>query len=150
MQMIQNFFYLALAFLPGTLKRLIYNRFLNGEVHNTARIGLSFIKVRKLVMGPNSTIKSFSYFKNLELLSLGENASIGKFNKSSALPLKDKTNFLEQKHRFPALILGNSAAIVSGHFFDCNDTISMGDFTIVAGTGTSFYTHSINIEKNTQ
>lgn len=139
-----------LAILPNKLKIIIYNKLLKCDIHSTARLGVSFLKVKKIKMGPRATIKSFCFIKNLELIEMGEKASIGRFNKITAMAVSDKRNFQHEANRFPALILGKNAAIVSNHYFDCNNTISIGDYTIVAGSGTAFFTHSVNIEKNLQ
>ncbi len=141
---------LILAILPNKLKISIYNSLFKCEIDRTARLGISYIKVKKIKMGPKATIKSFCYIKNLELLEMGERASIGRFNKITAMALSEKRNFQYETERFPALIIGNYTAIVSSHYFDCNNKITIGDFTIVAGSGTAFFTHSINIEKNLQ
>lgn len=139
-----------LAILPNRLKIVIYNRLLKCDIHHTARLGLSYVKVKKIKMGPRTTIKSFCFIKNLELIEMGEKASIGRFNKITAMALTDKRNFQNESDRYPALIMGKNAAIVSNHYLDCNNKITIGDYTIVAGSGTAFFTHSINIEKNIQ
>lgn len=149
-KLLELFGLIILAILPSKLKILVYNEFLNCDIHPTARLGFSYIKVKSIKMGPNTTIKSLCLIKNLELLEMGAKASIGRFNKISAMPLSEKRNFQSETNRFPALIMGRNAAIVSHHYFDCNNQITIGDFTIVAGSGTAFFTHSINIEKNLQ
>jgi acyl-[acyl carrier protein]--UDP-N-acetylglucosamine O-acyltransferase len=142
--------YLAISVLPGPLKRFIYNQFLGHEIHHTARIGLSFVQAKKIKMGPNSCIGSFNVIRNLELLSLGENSTIGKHNRASALPLGSNIHFMDEQDRYPALIIGRHTDITGKHVFDCNNTITLGDFTIVAGQGTLFYTHGINVKTNRQ
>jgi len=46
--------------------------------------------------------------------------------------------------------MGACSAIVKGHFFDCNHTITLGHHTIVAGQGSSFFTHGIDLAQNRQ
>lgn len=149
-QHISNAFYVLLAFLPSSAKRFIYNNILGHDIHPTAKIGLSFVKVQKLKMGPNARIRNFNIIRNLEVLELGESASIGGRNYISALPIGSKKHFLNEKDRKQALILEAHSSIVSNHFFDCNNTISIGHHTTIAGHGTSFFTHGIDIEENLQ
>lgn len=141
---------MILAIMPNKLKIVIYNKLLNCDIHPTARLGFSYIKVKSIKMGPFTKIRSFCFIKNLEQLDMGEGASIGRFNRISAMALSDVRNFQSETNRLPALIMGRNTAIVSHHYFDCNNQITIGDFTIVAGSGTAFFTHSINIEKNLQ
>lgn len=142
--------FMILAIMPSKLKILIYNKLLNCDIHPTARLGFSYLKVKRIKMGSQTKIGSFCIIKNLEQIEMGESASIGRFNRFSAMPLSDKRNFQSETDRFPALTMGRNAAIVSNHYFDCNNKITIGDFTIIAGSGTAFFTHSINIEQNLQ
>ncbi len=140
------FIYAAIAFLPTTVKRLIYNRLLGHDIHETARIGLSYVQAGKITMGPHARIRNFNVIRNLEKLEIGEGATIGSHNRVNALPLASRKHFLEEADRLPALILGKQAAITGKHVFDCNNTITIGDFTTIAGQNSIFYTHGINID----
>ena len=152
--MIKNLFIsailLALAPMPTIIKRFFYTVFFKWEIHKTAEIGISFIRAKHVKMGPYSSIKNFNVIRNLELLEVGEGSMIGKFNNINAIPLGSTRHFVEEANRKQAFIMGKHTDIVKGHFFDCNDTITIGDFTIIAGFGTAFFTHSINVETNRQ
>lgn len=141
---------LAIAALPSRLKVLIYNRVLNGDIHPTAKIGLSFVDVKKIKMGPHSSIGHFNVIRGLELLEMGESAVILKQNTITALGLGKTKQFVFEQDRLPALVLGAHSAIVSKHFLDCNNTIVIGHHTTIAGLGSAFFTHAINIEQNRQ
>ena len=141
---------LLLAILPSPIKILIYNNFMGCKIDKSAYIGLSYLKVAKIFMGPNSKIKHFSRIRNLELLHLEEGAEIGNFNKATAIAKSNSQHFSEEYERNPALILRKNSAIVNGHFLDCNNLIEIGQFSILAGTGSSFFTHGIDIVENKQ
>ena len=148
--MLKNLLFCLLALLPSRIKRAIYNQCLGCSIHPTAFIGLSFVRCGTIVMGPDATIKHFNIIRGLARLEMGEKAKIGNWNTLTALPLDSKKHFQEEKSRYPALIMGPSSAIVKGHFFDCNHTITLGHHTIVAGQGTSFFTHGIDLARNRQ
>lgn len=140
----------TVVFLPNALKIFIYNKFFGWEIDRTAKIGLSFIHAKKVKMGAYSKIRHLNIIRNLELLEMAENATIGNLNSVSALPLGSKKHFSHEKNRSQSLIIGKYGAIVKGHFFDCNNTITIGSYTIIAGFGSAFFTHSINVENNRQ
>lgn len=143
-------FFAGLALMPNAIKRRIYNAFLGTEIHSTARIGFSYVRARKIKMGPYSRIGHLNIIRNLELLDLGEMALIGSLNTVNALPLSDNRHFTDEVHRLPALILEEHSDIVGRNYFDCSHTIRIGHHTIIAGSGSAFFTHGINIEQNKQ
>lgn len=154
MRRIKNIFwtlsYGMLAFLPSCLKRQVYNRFLGADIHPSAYVGFSYIRVGKLILGENAHIGHLNYICNLDSFELKRKASVGKLNKFTAQNRLKQRNFRQESTRSPSFAMGAHSSVVSGHYFDCNNHIELGDFTIVAGAGTTFYTHGINIEKNLQ
>ena len=147
---LSNFFFIILAIFPNAVKRLVYNKCFGCEIDSTARIGISFIRVTKIQMGPKARIGNFNVIKDLELLQLGIEASIGSANRISAMPLGSRKHFQSELDRFPALIIGDYSAITGKHYFDCNNTISIGHHSQVAGLGSMFFTHGINLNENRQ
>ncbi len=143
-------FYLGLAVLPSRLKIAIYNKFFGCEIDKTAHIGFSYIRVRKIKMGPHSYIGHLNILKNLELLEMDHHATMGNLNRASALPFGSAKHFQEVMERFPSLSVGAHTAIVRGHFFDCNSAIKFGHHSLLAGHGSAFFTHGVNVERNRQ
>ncbi|OFW88909.1 MAG: hypothetical protein A3B66_06950 [Alphaproteobacteria bacterium RIFCSPHIGHO2_02_FULL_46_13] len=141
---------LMVAALPSRLKIIFYNQFMGGDIHPSAKIGFSLIDAKKIKMGANASIGHLNIIRGLELLDMGENSIILKQNSITALALGDTVQFAAEHDRFPALILGAHSAIVSKHFLDCNNTIVIGHHTTIAGLGTAFFTHGINIGQNRQ
>tara|TARA_R110002095_G_scaffold154534_5_gene134305 strand:- start:7080 stop:7748 length:669 start_codon:yes stop_codon:yes gene_type:complete len=148
--MIKLLLSLFIAVLPNAVKRYVYNHFFGYDIHPTASIGLSLINVKNVKMGPHARIKHFCVIKGLECLEIGAYGSIGVLNRFSGVPLSETSFFQAKKDRYPALIMGEHSAIVSRHYFDCNDTITIGRFTTIAGLGCAFWTHGINIKDNVQ
>jgi len=145
-------FYLHLlaCICPNVFKRFIYNRLLGHSIHKTARIGFSFVHAGKIKMEASARIGNFNIIRNLELLAMGEHSLIEKYNRASGLPLSNTMHFWDEADRLPALIIGKHTAITGKHVFDCNNTISIGDYTTIAGQNSLFYTHGINLERNRQ
>jgi acetyltransferase-like isoleucine patch superfamily enzyme len=143
----KNLIFLVISFLPRAVKIFVLNKCFKCEIHPTAKIGLSFVKVKKIKMGPNAKIGNFNIIRNLELLDIGENATIGTSNYVTAIPLGSKQHFTDEESRFPALILGKCSGIVKKHFFDCNNTITIGHYTLIAGFNSAFFTHGVSIQK---
>lgn len=140
----------VLALLPSRVKIVLLNRFFGCSIHPSAVIGFSYIDVKRIDMGEKSTIGSLNIIKNLELLSLGEYARIGRQNYISALPLGCGGNFTAERDRFPALIIGRHAAVTGRHYLDCNNCITLGSFSLVAGLGCTFLSHGIDVKNNVQ
>lgn len=141
---------LLISVLPSKVKRFVLNNFWGHEIHKTAYIGLSFVQAKKIKLGAGARIRNFNFIRNIELLELGENAFMDNHNHVDALPLSSKIHFLDEKERFPALIIGRNSYISGRHFFDCNDTLSIGAYTTLAGQDSLFYTHGINTRTNKQ
>lgn len=141
--------YLFLAILPGRLKVKVYNA-MGHDVHPSARIGLSYVEAGKIILGPGASIGHFNVIRNIERLEMGAQARIGSQNYISAVPLHVKSAFQASPQRFPALVMEENSGLVGRNYLDCNDTIKIGAFTIVAGLGVCFFTHGINIKTNAQ
>lgn len=136
---------LLAVLLPNALKITIYRRTMKAEIGPNVKIGMSFIHVRKLVLKEGSIIGNWSALRNLERLELGKNARVGNKIYATAIPLGSQKHFSHRQDRFPALIMGEGAALTGSHFLDCNDKITIGDFTLFAGRDTYVYTHGIDM-----
>lgn len=149
--LLRIFTYGAVMFLPNVLKIWTYSNLLGHEIDKTARIGLSYVEAKKIKMGPKASIRNFSIIRNLELLEMGQAASIGPLNHASAMRVDNAKHFSdEQPQRFPALIMGDYSAIVKNHFFDCNNTVTIGHHSLIAGFGSAIFTHGVDLKRNRQ
>lgn len=137
--------------LPWPIKRLVLVTFFKYEIHPTARIGLSWIYPRKLMMDPDSSIGHFNVAVHLDLISLGNDSSIARGNWITGFPSKTNSkHFSHQINRESSLQIGKHSAITKNHHIDCTNTIQIGNFVTVAGYASQLLTHSINIELNLQ
>lgn len=136
--------------LPQPVKRWIYRKVFGWAVADSAYVGLSFVYVLHAQLGPHAKIGNFNIIRHLHRLELGEGAEIGSRNYITAAPFSSSKAFCRSEHRDPALILGPYASVTGRHFFDCNDRIEIGGFSIVAGRESCFYTHGIDVQTNRQ
>lgn len=140
-------------FLPSILAR--YALVLLGhKVHKSARIGLSFVcanrillqegvrighfnfvRARRLVMRRGSSIGRTNLIHGPFSVYLDDQAAIGNRNKILRGPLGQVVSG-------PALFrLGELAKITADHRIDCTTGVSVGDFSILAGTSSEIWTH---------
>ena len=137
---------IIIVFLPRPIKRIIVIKFLKYEIHKTAKIGLSWIYPKKVVMKSNSEIGHFNIAIHLDLMILESYTSIARSNWFTGFPVKTNSkHFSHQTDRISSLKLGNHSAITKKHHLDCTNTITIGDFATIAGYSSQFLTHSINI-----
>jgi acetyltransferase-like isoleucine patch superfamily enzyme len=142
---------LLITLLPWTIRRPLLQKCYGYEIHQTARIGISWVFPKKLVMLPNSRIDHFNIAVNLDFMKLESNASIGRSNWITGFPTRtDSKHFVHQPDRKAELILGESSAITKKHHLDCTNTIHIGKFSTIAGYDSQFLTHSINVIENIQ
>ena len=136
-----------MVLLPWPLRRVLLQRIYGYQLHPSSRIGLAWVFPRKLVMESGSTIGHLTVCKGLELLALGEYACIGRLNWISAYPRDQATHFGHIKGRQPQLVLQAHSAITNRHIIDCNEKVSIGRFTTVAGYRSQILTHSIDLRE---
>jgi len=142
--------HVLIMFLPGAIKRKLYKMMFNYEIHPSAKIGLAVLDAENVTIAENAYIGHFTIIRGLKSLHMGTNARIGKSNRFTAVPLRKSDIFPHAVDRNPSLVMEEHSAIVSKHFFDCNDQIKIGAFSTIAGLGSSFWTHGINMAENQQ
>lgn len=146
--------YLSLCILifPWRIRRFIYRKVFGYEVHNTARIGLSWVFPDKLVMEAGCKIGHLNVCKNINQLFMAKHSKIGSLNWITGFPLfkNYKGHFSEEVGRVPSLNLGEHSAITSRHIIDCTNTINIGKYTTVAGLRSQILTHGIDISLSIQ
>lgn len=141
---------LLIVFLPWTIRRYILNKFYHYKIHPTARIGLSYIYPKQLIMGEGARIGHLNVAIHLEKIQMDKNCSISQKNWITGFPLKDKSNFQDFPNRKPYLIMKEDSSITKQHHIDCTDMVIVGEFTTIAGYGTQILSHSFSLEKNSQ
>ncbi len=143
-------FRLCVVLLPWFLRRRLLQWVYGYRIHPTARIGCSWIFPRQLVLKEYASIGHANVAIHLERIELGAHARIDRSNWITGFPRHDSRHFSHRLDRDPALVLGDHAAITKHHHLDCTDRIEIGAFTTIAGYGSQFLTHSIDLERNRQ
>lgn len=98
-----------------------------------------------LVLGEGARVGHFNVCRGIERLDLGSSATIGRGNWITGTPLGDDRYFLGYPTRQPQLVLGPHAAVTHRHYLDCTDSVTIGSFATVAGVGSQFWTHGLDV-----
>ncbi|MDN3664917.1 MULTISPECIES: acyltransferase [Algibacter] len=142
---------IIILFFPWKIRRFFLIKIWKYDIHSEARIGFSYIYPRMLKMAKGSEIGHLNVAVNLELMVLGENASIARLNWITGFPVNSESlHFKHQKERRSELILGDNSAITKHHHIDCTNQVNIGSYVTIAGYYSQLLTHSINIEDNRQ
>jgi len=120
------------------------------QISKTARVGMSIILSKELIMHSNSYIGNFSVVRNVDKIEIGEYGNIGHLNYITGLSTVNKKTFQHVFNRRCELVVGGHASITSRHFIDCNGGVYIGDFTTVAGIRSQILTHSIDLYRGRQ
>jgi acetyltransferase-like isoleucine patch superfamily enzyme len=132
--------------LPWPLRRRILQRCFGYQIHPTARIGLAWVRPKRLVMEAGSEIGTLTVCKNLDLIHMHAESHIGRGNWITGFPSGPSRHFAHEEERKPELILGEHAAITNRHLIDCTSRVVIGRFTTFAGFQSQILTHSIDLE----
>ena len=113
------------------------------SVSSNARIGpVLLLHLRRLEVDAGASVAFGNVFRGLDLLRLGQSATIGSWNWVSAAAV-----FAPYKSEVGegALVVGASAAISSRHYLDCTGGITVGRMSTLAGARSTWFTHRINL-----
>ncbi len=136
--------------LPWPLRRLWLQACFGFQIHPTARIGLAWVRPRRLIMEEDTVIGNLTICKNLDLIHLKAHSRIGRGNWITGFPPGHSRHFAHETERRPELILGEHSAITNRHLIDCTSRVEIGRFTTFAGFQSQILTHSINLEHSRQ
>lgn len=140
-QYMRRVWLLILMLLPSRLKIELL-RLQGHQISRKSKIGFSWLDVEEISMGDGSRIGLLNIFKGLRKLDLGPNAGIGRFNQFTANQYY--VTIAGQDHGI--VELANGAVITNRHYFDCQSTIRLDQFVLVAGLGSVFFTHQKGIK----
>lgn len=141
---------LLAMFMPWAVKRQMLQKLLGYRLHATARIEFAYVNVGYLEMAEGSRICRFSICKNVDRIVLKESAKIGRYNQVTCIPSKNKRHFVHIENRSTSLTIGCHSTTTMFHLLDCNQAITIGDFSTIAGYGSQLLTHSIDIRMGRQ
>lgn len=136
---------------PWFIRRRLLNSWFGFKIDPKARIGFSWIFPDNLVMEEGSSIGHFNVAINLSHINMSKNSKIARANWITGYPLgTESKHFQHQVERSPSLWIGEFSAITKNHHFDCTNSITVDDFSTIAGYSSQFLTHSIDVENNRQ
>ncbi len=132
---------------------------LGHEVHHSARIGFSFLVVPKLTLKEKTRIGHFNFIK-VNSLFIDKEGYIEKYNKITGpidvtLAVTAAIGNSNKIYRAPLgitygksiLYLGILSKITGNHRLDCTRSITMGDYSILAGHNSQLWTHGYTHDK---
>jgi acetyltransferase-like isoleucine patch superfamily enzyme len=146
----KNLLHLLIILLPWSLRRRVLQSVFGYRIHPTARIGLSFIRPRRLIMEEGAVIGHLTVAINLDLVHLHHHARIGRGNWITGMPPGHPKHFLHQPERRPELIMGEHSAVTNRHIIDCTARVTIGRFATFAGFQSQILSHSPDFEKGRQ
>lgn len=142
----------ACLLLPPALKPAALN-WLGHRVSRDARIGFSIVRVGRLHMAAGARIGHFNWI-DVRRAALRRGASIQSMNvvkRGLSLRLAEGASIGNRNAILrgwspapvqPALLrMGKLAKFTSGHYVEMCASLSLGDYSTVAGVGSQFWTH---------
>lgn len=128
--MIKIIILLTLAIMPSPVKVLIL-RLRGAKIGKNVKIGLAIINSENIEIGDNVVIGHFNLLWRLKNLQLQSGCAIVGFNWITGATSG-------------SFFVGQNTGITRFHFFESSGDISIGSNTIVAGRGSTFFTHGIS------
>ncbi len=136
---------------PWIFKRRILNRFWGYQLHPSSKIGFSWVYPRHLTMAKGSKINHFNVAIHLDEILMEAESVIERGNWITGFPSGLKSaHFAHQPKRVSRLRMGSHSAITKNHHLDCTNEIQIGSHATIAGYGSQFLTHSIDLQENRQ
>jgi acetyltransferase-like isoleucine patch superfamily enzyme len=134
---------------PWRLRRRLLSSVCGFRIDASARIGRSIILAKQLIMEKGAEIQSLTLCKSIDLLHLGEGASIGAANYITGFSVSDVEYFQSSDPRRCELILERNATITSRHYIDCNGGVVLAEYATLAGVRSQLLSHSVDVYTNT-
>ena len=136
--------------LPWNLRRTFLQKQFGYQIHPSSRIGWSWVFPKSLILEAETSIGDLTVCKGVDLLHLKAHSSIGRGNWITGFPSGVSRHFAAETERRPQLIVGEHSALTHRHLIDCTNSITIGNFTTVAGFRSQLLTHTIDLTLNRQ
>lgn len=132
--------------LPASRSKNRALRRLGHAVDDSARARSNLVwKVTAVSLASGARIGKWNLIKNMRLVSIGRGASVGRLNVISAHPV-----YARLYPSGASLTVGANAYITSRHQMDCSGSLSLGEFSAIAGHDSRVLSHSIDLQKDAQ
>lgn len=133
------------ALLPSKLKVLVL-RLMGHEIGKNVHIGMSILNIKKIILKDGVKIRNFNYLKNLSELKMMEKSAIdGWLNWFTA-----SNTHNHGQEGFGCLELGEGTRILSRHYMDIQERVTIGKHCLIAGSNSVFYTHTLIADPNSR
>lgn len=139
---------LGMAFcllFPWFLKRWLMRLFFGFELDPSSRIGFAWVLPGHLKMGPGAEIQHRTFAHRLDLIEMGEGAIIGRGNVITGWPRDLPGEYETETERRSELIMEEQSCIVLRNYLDCSNSVRLGAYSYIGGTGTKVLTHYADI-----
>ena len=136
--------------LPWALRRRLLNMLPNVRIAGDARIGLSLIDAKEIVLEDGAVIGHLTIAKGLDRLHLHSHARIGNLNWITAVPGHSATFYTHLPARDPSLVVGEHGSITHRHLIDCTGGVSIGPFATLAGWRSQVISHGFDFRASRQ
>lgn len=124
------------TFFPSSLKVVVL-RLLGHSVGDDVKIGFSYLDIKSLDLKAGARIGNGNVFKGMQKISMGENASIGRFNIFTC----NKYYLISFSENAGRLYMDDRAVVTMRHYFDMQHSVTLGHDSLVAGIQSIFFTH---------
>jgi acetyltransferase-like isoleucine patch superfamily enzyme len=141
---------MALIIVPSRIKIPMYRLLFGYRIGRRVTIGLSWIEVGHLEIGDDAHIGHFNRLKNIPHVTIGDHTSIGTGNTFTAADEFTNAQGIAARGNKPALEIGRHCGITIGHYFDVQDSVQIGAFTVIAGLSSVFFTHYLDVLTSAQ
>lgn len=141
---------LIVVITPSIIKLMVYRRVYRYSIGRNVRIGLSWIWVGRLHLGDNVQIGHFNRFKNIPDVEIGNYTVIGTGNTFTSSSEFTNDVGMTARGNKPILVIGEHCGISLMHYFDIQDRVEIGAYTTIAGKGSDFFTHYLDVVSSTQ
>ncbi|MET0861704.1 MAG: hypothetical protein ABW091_11840 [Microbacterium sp.] len=98
-----------------------------------------------MTLAGGSRIGKWNLIKNMRSISIGTGGSIGRLNVISAHPV-----YVRLYPAGASLTVGANAYITSRHQMDCSGSLTIGDFSALAGHDSRVLSHSVDVARDAQ
>jgi acetyltransferase-like isoleucine patch superfamily enzyme len=153
------------ALLPQPFKRWVYGLCFGYRIDRSARLGLVYLDCDSLTVGESAELAHGVVFLGCGAVRIGQHVRIGSLNVFAGgdrIELEDyshlrRLNFVNaiKDHDCTnspdsSFVLGWGAVVTAEHRIDFTDRVTVGRCSILAGRGTSIWTHNIRTGKPVQ
>lgn len=136
--------------LPNAIKIGFYRKVFGYQIGQNVRIGFSYINSDRMILGNEVKIGHLNRITGIPEVTIGTRSSVGHRNTFIGSVEFTKSEALAFRGNSPVLQIGEHCGISGEHHFDVNDLLQIGDFTTIAGVGSVFYTHFVDVVSGQQ